>query len=106
MWLLGDFLQHLNAAGDDIGQAKISPSGLSQLIDLIDDNTLSGKMAKDVFQEMYETGKAASDIVKDRGLVQITDSGEISAVVDEALAQTRKRWPTSLQATPGPLGSW
>ena len=87
VWLLGDFLQHLNAAGEDIGQAKISPSGLSQLIDLIDDNTLSGKMAKDVFQEMYETGKAASDIVKDRGLVQITDSGEISTVVDEALAQ-------------------
>ena len=87
VWLLGDFLQHLNAAGEDIGQAKISPSGLSQLIDLVDDSTLSGKMAKDVFQEMYETGKAASDIVKDRGLVQITDSGEISAVVDEALAQ-------------------
>ena len=87
VWLLGDFSQRLNSAGEDMGQAKISPSGLSQLIDLMDDNTLSGKMAKDVFQEMYETGKAASDIVKDRGLVQITDSGEISAVVDEALAQ-------------------
>ena len=77
----------LNASGGDIGQAKITPKALSQLIDLIDDNTLSGKMAKDVFQEMYDTGKAPSAIVREKGLSQITDTDEISAVVDEVLAR-------------------
>ncbi len=87
VWLLGDFSQRLNAAGQDIGQARVTPKALSRLIDLVDDNTLSGKMAKDVFQEMYDTGKGPSAIVKEKGLSQITDTGEISAVVDEVLTQ-------------------
>ena len=66
-WMLGDFLGLLNASGEDIEQARVSPKALSQLIDLIDDNTLSGKMAKHVFQEMYETGKSASAIVEEKG---------------------------------------
>ena len=86
-WLLGDFLGLLNASGEDIEQARVTPKALSQLIDLIDDNTLSGKMAKDVFQEMYDTGKSPPDIVKEKGLSQITDTDEISAVVDEVVSQ-------------------
>ncbi len=86
-WLLGDFLGLLNASGEDINEARVTPKALSQLIDLIDDNTLSGKMAKDVFQEMYDTGKSPSDIVKEKDLSQITDTDEISAVVDEVVSQ-------------------
>ena len=90
VWMLGDFSSHLNAAGEDVTGSRVTPATLSQLIDLIDDGTLSGKMAKDVFSEMYETGKPPSDIVKEKGLTQITDSGEISAVVDEVVAQNPK----------------
>ena len=86
-WLLGDFLGLLNASGEDIRRAKVTPRALSQLIDLIDDNTLSGKMAKDVFQEMYHSGKNPSDIVKEKGLSQITDADEIMAAVDETLSR-------------------
>lgn len=86
-WLLGDFLGLLNASGEDIAYAKVTPRALSQLIDLIDDNTLSGKMAKDVFQEMYDSGKTPLDIVKEKGLSQITDTDEIMAVVDETLSK-------------------
>ena len=86
-WLLGDFLGMLNASGEEIGQARVTPKELSRLIDLVDDNTLSGKMAKDVFQEMYVTGKSPSTIVEEKGLSQITDTDEISAVVDEVVSQ-------------------
>ncbi len=86
-WLLGDFLGMLNASGEEIGQARVTPKELSRLIDLVDDNTLSGKMAKDVFQEMYVTGKSPSTIVEEKALSQITDTDEISAVVDEVVSQ-------------------
>ena len=86
-WLLGDFLGMLNASGEEIGQARVTPKALSQLIDLVDDNTLSGKMAKEVFQEMYDTGKDPAAIVKEKGLSQITDTDEISTVVDEVVSQ-------------------
>ena len=86
-WMLGDFLGLLNASGEDIRQSRVSPKALSQLIDLINDNTLSGKMAKEVFQEMYGTGKAPSVIVKEKGLTQITNTDELSAVVDEVVSQ-------------------
>ena len=86
-WLLGDFLGLLNASGEDVESARVSPKSLAQLLDLIDDNTLSGKMAKEVFQEMYGTGKDPSAIVKERGLSQITNTDEISAVVDEVVSQ-------------------
>ena len=77
----------LNASGEEIGQARVTPKALSQLIDLVDDNTLSGKMAKEVFQEMYDTGKDPAAIVKEKGLSQITDTDEISTVVDEVMNQ-------------------
>lgn len=86
-WMLGDFLGLLNASGENIGQSRVTPRALSELIDLMDDNTLSGKMAKDVFQEMYETGKSASTIVEEKGLSQITDTDEISAVVDDVVSK-------------------
>ena len=86
IWLLGDFSQRLNAAGQSIDETRVTPESLSRLIDLVDNKTLSGKMAKDVFREMYDSGKPPSDIVREKGLSQITDSGEISTVVEEVIA--------------------
>lgn len=61
------------------------------MIRLIDDKTISGKIAKDVFVEMFATGKAPAEIVKEKGLTQITDTSAIEKIVDEALAANPKQ---------------
>ena len=85
-WLTGDFFRRLNAADLEIADSPVSAAQLGGLLDLIADGTISGKIAKDVFDEMFDSGKNAGDIVEDKGLKQISDSGEISAIVDQIIA--------------------
>ena len=84
-WVLGDFSKLLNARGMEIGESKVSAGALSEMLDLIDNKTLSGKMAKGVFEEMFDTGQSPGLIVKEKGLLQMTDSTEISGAVAQAL---------------------
>ncbi|MBI2906503.1 MAG: Asp-tRNA(Asn)/Glu-tRNA(Gln) amidotransferase subunit GatB [Chloroflexi bacterium] len=84
-WMLGDFARLLNARGLEIGQAKIRPEHLCVLLDLIDQGTISGKIAKDVFEEMFDTGKTASQIVTEKGITQISDASQVEAVVAEVV---------------------
>ena len=84
-WMLGDFARLLNAEGIHIKQSRITPKSLSELLNLIEDDTISGKMAKGVFKEMFDSGKPASQIVKEKGLSQITDVDQIGGVVTEVL---------------------
>ena len=65
---------------------RITPENLAELVDLIEQKTINGKIAKEVFPEMFETGKKASEIVKEKGLVQVSDSGAIAEVVSQAIA--------------------
>ena len=69
-----------------INDCKITPANLAELTDLIENKTINGKIAKEIFPEMFETGARPSEIVKARGLVQVSDSGAIAAVVAEAIA--------------------
>ncbi|KKM09566.1 glutamyl-tRNA amidotransferase [Clostridiales bacterium PH28_bin88] len=85
-WVMGDLLRLLNANGQEIEESAITPEGLAALLKLMDDGTISGKIAKTVFEEMFTTGKPPADIVKEKGLVQISDEGEIAAMVDRVLA--------------------
>ena len=64
----------------------MSPEALGGLVALIEDGTISGKIAKDVFAEMFETGRDAGDIVEEKGLKQVSDSGAIEAMIDEVMA--------------------
>ncbi len=84
-WVLGDFSKLLNARGMEIRESKVSAEALSEMLDLIDNKTLSGKMAKGVFEEMFDTGQSPGRIVKEKGLLQMTDSNEISGAVAQAL---------------------
>ncbi len=84
-WVMGDFLKFLNAAGVEIEESKVSPKHLVGMLKLIDDGTISGKIAKTVFAEMFETGKMPEEIVREKGLVQITDESAISDAVDQVL---------------------
>ena len=85
-WMTGDFFRRLNADDLAIADSPVSADQLGGMLDLIADGTISGKIAKDVFDVMWESGKDAADIVEEKGLKQISDSGEISAIVDQIIA--------------------
>ena len=85
-WLITELLGALNKSGKDIDASPISAEQLGGLVKLICNETISGRIAKDVFAEMLETGKSADDIVEEKGLKQVTDTGAIEAMIDEVLA--------------------
>jgi len=84
-WVTGELFGVLNKSGLGIGDSPVSAAALGGLIDLIADGTLSGRLAKDVFEAMAETGKEASVVVEEKGLKQVSDSGAIEAEVDKVL---------------------
>ncbi len=90
-WVMGDFLAYLNEAKMEIGETPVSPAPLAQLIGIIEDGTISGKIAKEVFEEMWKSGKGPKEIVAEKGLVQITDTGELERTVEEVLAAHPKQ---------------
>jgi aspartyl-tRNA(Asn)/glutamyl-tRNA(Gln) amidotransferase subunit B len=86
-WVMGDLFGALNKLGLDIAQSPVTAASLGELLDLIADGTISGRLAKDVFVAMLETGKGAQAIVAERGLRQVTDSGAIEGAIDAVLAR-------------------
>ncbi|MGQ9546851.1 MAG: Asp-tRNA(Asn)/Glu-tRNA(Gln) amidotransferase subunit GatB [Dehalococcoidia bacterium] len=80
-WLLGDFSRLLNATNTEVENAKITPKHLAELLSLVDNGTISGPVAKAVLEEIFKTGKSASEIVAEKKLSQISDAGEIREVV-------------------------
>ncbi len=86
-WIMGELLRLLNARNMEAAAAPVSPKGLAELLKLMDKGVISGKIAKQVFEEMFETGKSAADIVKEKGLEQISDQGELEQVVDRVIAE-------------------
>lgn len=86
-WVINELLGALNKDEKRLADSPITAEQLGGLIKLISDNTISGKIAKDVFAEMYKTGKDAADIVEEKGLKQVTDTGAIEAIIDEVLAE-------------------
>jgi aspartyl-tRNA(Asn)/glutamyl-tRNA(Gln) amidotransferase subunit B len=86
-WVMGDLFGALNKLGVGIEQSPIAADALGELIDLIRDGTISGRLAKDVFAAMLETGGRAGAIVEERGLRQVTDTGTIESAVDAVLAR-------------------
>jgi aspartyl-tRNA(Asn)/glutamyl-tRNA(Gln) amidotransferase subunit B len=85
-WVTGDLFGALNKMGLGIEESPVVAAQLGGLIDLIADGTISGRIAKDVFAEMVETGADPAAIVESKGLRQVTDTGAIEAAVDAALA--------------------
>ena len=85
-WMLSDLSRLLNTHGHNFATAPISPRGLVDLLNLIKGGTLSGKMAKEVLDNMYETQKPAEVVVHELGLIQITDAEAIKKVVEETVA--------------------
>ncbi|WP_297491899.1 Asp-tRNA(Asn)/Glu-tRNA(Gln) amidotransferase subunit GatB [Acidocella sp.] len=86
-WISGDFFAALNRTGTTLETSPVSAAALGELLDLITDKTINGRIAKDVFEEMVETGKPAAAIVEEKGLRQVTDTGAIDAAVTKVLAE-------------------
>jgi aspartyl-tRNA(Asn)/glutamyl-tRNA(Gln) amidotransferase subunit B len=85
-WITGDFFAALNRTSRTIETSPVSAENLGALLDLMADNTINGRIAKEVFEAMVETGDAPGAIVEQRGLRQVTDTGAIDAAVDAVLA--------------------
>ena len=85
-WVIHDLFGALNKAELEIGSSPIAATDLGGLIELIADGAISGRIARDVFAEMFETGKPATAIVEEKGLKQVSDSGEIEPIIDALIA--------------------
>lgn len=85
-WIISELLRELNESKLSVHNSKISAQNFADLIKQIDQGTISGKIAKVVFKEMWDTGGTAADIIKAKGLVQVSDVGEIEKIVSEVVA--------------------
>lgn len=84
-WIMGDVSAYLNSEGKELHQIALTPEGLASMIKLIENGTISSKIAKTVFKELIENGGDAEKIVKDKGLVQISDEGTLLKIISEVL---------------------
>jgi aspartyl-tRNA(Asn)/glutamyl-tRNA(Gln) amidotransferase subunit B len=85
-WVIHDLFGQLNRSGTEIADSPVSSGALGGLLDLIADGSISGRIAKDVFVEMFDSGRTAADIIAEKGLKQVSDTGAIEAIVDEIVA--------------------
>ena len=90
-WVMGDLFAALNRLGVGIEASPVSAQAMGELIDLIADGTISGRLAKDVFSAMVETGERPGKIVVERGLTQVTDTGAIETAIDVMLAANQDK---------------
>jgi aspartyl-tRNA(Asn)/glutamyl-tRNA(Gln) amidotransferase subunit B len=86
-WMMGELTRELNNAGTAIGASPVSPERLATLLRMVEQGTVSLKVARDIFPEMYRTGKAPEQIVQEKGLTQVSDEGALSQVIDDVLAK-------------------
>jgi len=102
-WVTGEFFAALNRSEKTVEESPITAAQLGGLLDLISDGTISGRIAKDVFEIMFETGADPAKIVEERGLEQVTDTGAIEAEVDKIIAANPDK-AAEVKAKPKALG--
>ncbi len=90
-WVTGELFAALKRAGREIDRSPIAAESLGRLLDLVADGTISRRIAREVFEVMFESGAEPGRIVTERGLTQVTDPGAIAGVVDQVLSQHPER---------------
>jgi aspartyl-tRNA(Asn)/glutamyl-tRNA(Gln) amidotransferase subunit B len=103
-WVINDLLGALNKSGKGIEETPVSPAQLGAIIDMIKDGTISGKIAKDLFEIIWEEGGDPAEVVEKRGMKQVTDTGAIEKAVDEVIAANPDK-VAKAQAKPA-LAGW
>ena len=86
-WVMGELLRELNQAGTDAADSPVSPERLISLLTLVDHGTISLKVARDIFPEVYRSGKEPAQIVQEKGLTQVSDEGALKSLIAEVLAK-------------------
>lgn len=94
-WIMGDVMRFLNEEKKSIRECPITAKSLADMIRLIEEGTISGKMAKEIVEDMYKTGKSPQTIIEEKGLVQITDEGELIKAITSII-----------EANPGQLADY
>ncbi len=89
-WMLGEFLRMLNVQGMRIAESRVTPQQLTDMMDMIDHGALSVTLAKQVFEEMFNTGETAKEVVDEKGLTQITGEDEIGPIIDQVIQDNPK----------------
>jgi aspartyl-tRNA(Asn)/glutamyl-tRNA(Gln) amidotransferase subunit B len=84
-WVMNELLGRLNAAGIEIEKSPVASADLAELITKLEANEISGRMAKEVFEEMFQTSKGPTRIIQEKGLVQVSDVGQIETVVKKVI---------------------
>ena len=103
-WVIGDYFAFLNKSGGTLTDAKVDAAKLGGLLDLLADGTLSGRLAKEVHEEMWDTGETAAQIVERKGLKQVSDAGAIGAIVAEVLAKNPEQAQQMKDGNPKVVG--
>ena len=85
-WIVGDLMRELSESGHTFADCPLPPENLAEMVDLIHKGTINGKIGKTVFPEMFTSGKKAADIIKEKGLVQVSDEGAILKFIEDAIA--------------------
>ncbi len=86
-WVMGEVTRALNEDNHAIADCPVTPTLLAELLKLVENGTISGKIAKTVFDEMWKTGKKPAQIVEEKGLVQVSDTGAIETIIDEVMTR-------------------
>lgn len=89
-WVMGELLRLLNANNMEMDELLVTPEGLAKLLELQKEGTISGKIAKQVLEDMFKTGKSAEEIVKEKNLIQISDTGELEGIIAEVMQNNPK----------------
>ncbi|RMD90072.1 MAG: Asp-tRNA(Asn)/Glu-tRNA(Gln) amidotransferase GatCAB subunit B, partial [Alphaproteobacteria bacterium] len=85
-WMLSELFAHLNKSGLGVGQSPVAPDAAAELLALVLDDTISGRSGKDVLAEMIASGRGAVEIVEEKGLRQVSDTGALEAIAEKVLA--------------------
>jgi aspartyl-tRNA(Asn)/glutamyl-tRNA(Gln) amidotransferase subunit B len=86
-WVMGELMRELNNAGTDISASPITPERLVSLLQMVDKGTISLKVAREIFPELYSSGKTPEQIVQEKGLTQVSDEGALAKIIEEVLSK-------------------
>jgi len=103
-WIIGDLFRLMNAAGIEIGVVKVSPEALAALMKMVDEGTINVTTAREVLEEVFTTGKKAGEIVKAKGLAQISDEDALAKLVDQVLDENPEQVTQYLSGKEGLFG--
>jgi len=87
-WIMGEFLRLMKKRGKSVNEVKVSPKDVAELLRQVEEGVISGKLAKEVFEKMFESGKEAKLIIEEEGLGQIADEASLEKVVEEAIKES------------------